>query len=392
MNFNHLSVNKMQVPIIENPAPAYLYNPEELGDYEPNPSRGLPAKYASMGFAKGWKAYKKAKIARKNPKRKTKRKATKRKYRKNYGTKAGARKLGKAHYRRIGKLGAKARWAKNPKRNVGTTKGGRKAWVTRRRRYGALGRKKYTRNYGTSAGAKKAWRTRRKYKKNPNFNFSKEVGILRPAGLKVYKKKPITHLGITAIGLIDISLIGIGLDYGFKKVKQLEGEYRRDIARIVSKLLIGTIISWGIAKITKKPLYGKLHQTGVYIAVGLDIIGTILKVVAKNKITTILPAFKGAELGFMPIPKETFFEIFGFGQVRRAYLLGKISKAIEAGHEVGVVRNHTYSGIRNFTTGEMLIKGTVDGIQNFAGILFETDAFGENISVEEGLKGFSLQK
>jgi len=378
----HLLVKKMDVPLMENPETAYLYHAEQLDDYTPNPKgkrKGTLSKKQAINLVKMHKAQGhkvsakllkkagyKANSGRKPKKRKT---TKKRKYKKNYGTKAGAKKAVTTRKRRYGVAGRR-RYTKNPKRRY--TKN--KPKVTYRYRYRKNPKKRAVRKY-------------KKYKKNPGLNFKKDVGILRPAGIKAWKQKPMQHIGISLLGVIDTSLIGWGIELGLGKIKQLDGGVKRDVVRIISKLFVGTLVSYGIAKMTKNTKYGKLHQTGVYISVGLDIIGTLIKHYTGKKIEMLVPGMKGSNLGFMPIPRETFFEVFGFGQIRRGYLLGKVSKAIQSGNQLAVVQTQGYSGIRNMTTGEMLIKGTHDGISNFAGgILFETDGnrFGETISVEEG--------
>jgi len=315
----------------------------------------LVKKYGIKGAAV---RYKKNVGATANPRR-----GRRRAYASNFGTRAGglkaARKLSKAHYRRIGKKGARARWGK--------------AYASNPRR--------------------------RRYRRNPAlpvkgiFGQFKATVVTFPK-LADYKSKPLHGVGFGILGLIDSAIYGAIVDLVTKpKGKEVKAAVSpgRDIARILTKFLGGTLTSMGVAHLTKDKKNGTFHQLGVTVCTILDLVGTGIKHATRAQAGLLTKGFNG-QIELTPTVRNVAIELLGFGQIDRAWAERNIIVALKKGIPISVWKAPAgYGYIKNDKTGKILITGSLSGIQDLAGRLSGVNpkqfganvpAIGEDITVE----------
>jgi len=191
-------------------------------------------------------------------------------------------------------------------------------------------------------------------------------------------------------GLVSTSLIGMGVEYGMKQAKLDKEEWMVDAGRIFGKLAIGSIVSYGIGKATKSNVAAKTWQTGVYIATGLDIVGTVFKYAQRS--------IKGVKFGgAIRAPMTTgniLMGAFGIGSIQQAYFEGQIADAIIKTGRVEIVGNEKgHIGLMHPGTGKIILSGPEKQMAPILGavqkIMVKTGqdreedrGFGEDITIE----------
>jgi len=191
----------------------------------------------------------------------------------------------------------------------------------------------------------------RKYRANPGMlGGMKECCKLPSWGtLKAeVKAHPVKTIGIAVLGLADTGLIGMVTNYACGQMKC--GEPVRDTVRIVAKLGVGTLMSYGVNKMVKNG-YGKIHQIGVYANTILDVVGTVLKYSQRD--------WKVSNGGYqMPLtPMNVAAEIFGIAPILNAMSEKKMAKALDDGGVVVAKGDNGHVALANANTGEILVSG-----------------------------------
>jgi hypothetical protein len=161
------------------------------------------------------------------------------------------------------------------------------------------------------------------------------------------KHEPIKTIGVTALGLIDTSLIGMATDYACDQTGKC-AEWQKDTVRLVTKLGVGTALSYGVDKAANS--FGRYHQIGVYIGTGLDIIGTVIKYGRRN--------WKVSGIGYqIPMtPMNTVGKIFGLGSILTAVGEAKVARSLEQGGLI-VARGDNGDMALATTGGEIVVSG-----------------------------------
>ena len=386
----------------------YLVNPEEedeavlfnsdgdLEDYEENPRRrkkrggkkrggrkrshrrrksesnawkGHPRLH-KRAAKKAWRRRRKRRAAEENPKRKGKKSGKKRK---------GSKRRGRKRRRVIRLIDVKAikhkrHKRRGRKRGRKSKKGGRKRKSTRRRKAkmafagyeenSPRRRRHKRRHYAANpkrTNKKRYWRAA-VYRANPEKFWD-------PRGLwPAVKAKPWHHVGFGILGAVDTGLIGMAVDMGMSKVDI--PEWAKDTTRIVTRIGVGSVISYGIAKFTKVQSYGQAHQIGVYFTTTVDIIGTIVKYVqrAMSSKTVKITGPINAPL----TPTRAVASMFGFGSLMGAMDENKLIEALTQDGLVVAQGDNGALALANANTGKIIISGSEKAmmpvIQSVSGI------------------------
>jgi hypothetical protein len=206
------------------------------------------------------------------------------------------------------------------------------------------------------------------------------------------KAKPWHTLGYGILGLVDTSLIGMGIDYLTEKLSTGEKpvdipEYGKDAVRIIGKLAGGSAISYMISR--KDGTYASAHQLGVYVSTAFDVVGTSYKYINRY-----LQGAKPAETLKQPVspeqPAKLAGAILGFGSIIDAYDEQKLLKALKMD---GVVVGSDGNGrlaLASAGTGNIIVQGSVQNvqplIQKLKRVMFKQNdgkgGMGEDISIE----------
>jgi hypothetical protein len=248
----------------------------------------------------------------------------------------------------------------------------------------------------TVAGKSLAWKSeenprrrrhkRRHYASNPKRAHKKRYwrasvyranpeGFWNPKGImSAAKAKPWHHLGFGILGAVDTGLIGMGIEMGLTKVDM--PEWAKDTTRIVVKVGVGSVISYGIAKFTKVKSYGQAHQIGVYFNTTIDIIGTVVKYVqrAMSSSTVKITGPINAPL----TPTRAVASMFGFGSLVGAMDENKLIKALTQDGLVVAQGDKGQLALADVQTGKIIISGPEKAmmpvIQTVSGIQVNTGA------------------
>jgi len=404
---------------------AVLFNAEDSLDFEDNP-RGRRKRSKRRKKAGRPKKSKRGGKRRKHVIRmievpRKRRRTVKRKHRKagrpkkavhHRRKKRSSRKSAAALLRKIQAMGPKSSavagtYESNPKR---------------KRRHHKKTSKKYAENYWAGQprrhkkAAKKGWRRRRKasrYQSNPKHRkqsrrlLHARIWRANPMSLggikgKIFgphwynlptmeqlKFQPWHAVGFGVLGLVDSSLIAMGVDYVFTKygAKVKLPEPAKDITRIVvGRIIGGSAISYGIAKFGKNTMWAKFHQTGVYAGVILDVVGTSIKY--------IMRAVKGkkvklaGEIPFQPQMNAQRFaaSCFGLGSIMGAVEEQKLIASIQADGIVVATNGEGKVALANANTGEIIVSGPAESmtpiVQAVQGVAIAYDG-----DVEGGVDG-----
>ena len=363
--------------MVENPGRPLLFHAE---DYEENPKRrGRRRKRTAKAMVKAPRRHRRrrthrAKIAvvAPKPKRHRRRRAHRAKAPKAMKVGRKARRRGRRrskrpftflkawkHKRRGYKpfktpkgtkffMGPKSKFEENPRR---------------KRRRGGRRRKAFSLNFAAS-NPKRRFSKRRHYASNPlaKLNGGKFYNLPTMGELKGQGAVKSILFGFG--GLVTSNLVGMGIDYAFQKYSESivgkEGavapsEYMVDGARIFGKLAIGSAISWAMGKyVLKSNVAAKTWQTGVYIATGLDIAGTIVKYLTRSTAQVKLggPIRAPATLG------NVAMGVLGAGSFGSWWYENQVRDAIYKTGRVEVVGNEKgHVGIMHPGTGKIIMSG-----------------------------------
>jgi hypothetical protein len=176
----------------------------------------------------------------------------------------------------------------------------------------------------------------------------------------------------------------MAIDYGMGKVQQIP-EWGRDAGRIVGKLAIGTMLSYGVANVTHNQTYGKIHQLGVYINTGLDVAGTLYKWAIRSFGKTQFKITGTAGYVQPMTPMRVAGNLMGFGSIMGALDEQKLAEALSADGLVVAEGEHGKVAIASATTGEIIVSGPIGSmkpvIQSVKGFALKGE-IGEDISIE----------
>jgi len=278
------------------------------------------------------------------------------------GRKKGRKKRASSNPKRRRKKGRKReRASSNPKRKLGRKRKRRKASANPRRR-----KRHYKKRYKSNPKRRrKAYRNPMKLPLPKGMQGIKKIAFYKP-NLVDYKKAPLPGIGLTLLGWIDTSIYGLIIDLATTGMKKdTYTSTLRDVVRWIGKFCLGTLTGFAIAKITKKEKFGQFHQTGVYISMIFDLIGTAIKHASRVQKGIAFQGFEGVD--FSPTIPNIAIEMFGFGQIHRALAERKIVISLQKGEGISVVKTGKTAKIKNMTTGEVLLSGTIDGCQKTAG-------------------------
>jgi len=261
-------------------------------------------------------------------------------------------------------------WKGQPRRHK---KAAKKGWRRRRkagRTYAENPRKVRRRSY-----ARRPWKAR-VYKQNPFSMGGIKGKIFGPnwynlPNMAQIKYQPWHALGFGILGVVDTSLIGMGIDYAFTKYKGKVKipEPAKDITRIiVGKVIGGSLISFGIAKVSKNTMWAKFHQTGVYVSTILDVVGTSIKYImravkAKGK------GGKKVKIGEEGIPFQPHMSagrfaasMMGMGSIMGAWEEQKLLASIQADGIVVATNGGGQVALANANTGEIIVSGPAEAM------------------------------
>jgi hypothetical protein len=410
--------------MVDNPGSPILFNSEE---YEENPKRRRGRRRKMKAIVAKPKRHRRRKAGRKAT-RKVGRKATKRSKRRGKRPftflKAYRKRRRGFHPFKTPKgttffMGPKAKYEENAWKGQSKRhrRAARKGWKRHPRRRGRKrARKAFAFNAEANPGRKhrrrrahkafsfnfasnpkhKRYSRRRHYSSNPTMGgFGAKITGGKfyhlPKYSELKSQGPVKSILYGAGGLITTSLIGMGINYGMQQAK-ITDERIVDAGRIAGELIFGSIVSWGIGKGTKSTVASKTWQTGVYIATGLDIAGTIFKYAQRG--------FKGIKMGGMIRPPMTTGNIImgalGMGSIQQAYFEGQIADAIIKTGRVEIVGNEKgHIGLMHPGTGKIILSGPEKQMAPILGavqkIMIKTGAgdreedrglFGEDITIE----------
>lgn len=309
-----------------------------------------------------------------NPRRRRRRrksrkvkKAPRRRRRKARKAKAPKRRRRHSRRRRVAEANY---WPGQPRRH---RKAAKKAWRRRRRKgYEANPRRRRRR-------VSKPWRAT-VYKSNP------AMGILNPfkGAWTQLKAHPVKGCIVLVVGMIDTGLIQMGMNMALQKVNIPEPA--KDVARIVTSAVGGSIISFAVGKITKNAAYGQIHQVGVYASTILDSVGTAIKYILR---ATAKQQYKLPGPVPQPVtPASVAAGMFGLGSIMGVLNESKLIQALSADGLVVAKGDDGQLALAHAGTGEIVLSGPADSmkpvIKAVSGISFQQKGndLGEDITVE----------
>ena len=279
-------------------------------------------------------------------------------------------------HRRARKLG----WKRQRRKKAGRRKKHYEANPKRRKKYSRK-RKHYQSN---PRRRRRMWKAV-VYRNNPSI-----MGILKPPTIAEIGKRPYWKTGVCMIfGAMSTGAIQMGFEWGLQKVNIPEPA--KDAITVVGSLGVGSLVSFGVAKVAKDEYWGKVWQTGVYITTVVKSIGVIAKYVTralaqdKYKLKTPLPAQPTTTTGFVA-------GLFGMGSILGTMNESKLVKALSSDGLVVAKGEKGQLALANAGTGDIIISGPAASmkpvIQAVNGISFQQKGsdddggLGEDITVE----------
>jgi hypothetical protein len=204
---------------------------------------------------------------------------------------------------------------------------------------------------------------------------------------------------IGAGGLIATNLVGMALDAAVDEIGKkydmgANAEYIKDGTRIFGKIALGSLMSYGVSKVTKNPSQARIFQTGVYISAGLDIAGTIVKYVTRKMGETK----SGLRMGAVNIPMtmgNIAIGALGLGSFQKYWVENQIRDSIYKTGRVDVGGDESGKvGLLHAVTGQVILAGNekqmapvIGSISGIMGQIRQDDreldqGIGEDISIE----------
>jgi hypothetical protein len=148
-----------------------------------------------------------------------------------------------------------------------------------------------------------------------------------------------------------------------------------DVSRIFGKFITGAVVSYAMSKGAKNTAAGQCGMTGTYVAVGLDIAGTLFKYWNRNASPSVKltqPIMPQGILGYAT-------RALGFGQFHQAAVERGIISAIQQAGRIEVMGNEKGEiGLMNPSTGKIILSGPERSMQPVLAAL-------EGIMVRDGV-------
>jgi len=371
-----------------NDEEAVLFNAEDSLDFEDNPrgrrkkskrrkKAGRPRK-AKRGGKKRRRTKKVIKMIevprrrrrtvkrrRKTAARKPKRKTRRRRRSKGASLKGIMKRLEKMGPRGTAvpsKYASNASWKGQPRRHK---KAAKKGW--RRRRKAGRSYQQNPRRIRRRSIARRPWKARI-YKQNPytlggiKAKMFGDHWYSLPTGMQI-SAHPVQAIGFGILGVVDTSLIAMAVDYSFLKFgkKAKIPEPAQDLTRIiVGRFVGGSLISYGIKKMSGRSDWGKYHQMGVYVSTILDGIGTAIKYIMRASKSKKVKVKKGIPYNPFLGPKNFAASIFGMGSIMGAWEEQKLLASIQADGLVVATNGEGHVALANANTGEIIVSGPAE--------------------------------
>lgn len=236
-----------------------------------------------------------------------------------------------------------ATWGKNPQRKIRPKAEEKNSWGSAVLTY-----------------AKRQGRLRRRSESNPAPRGRKNEPNIWVPSLAGLKKEGINSVLAAAGGFVDSNLLGMGAEmminlWAEKKDKQ-PSENLTDIARIGTKFIGGSLLSYGVAKLTKNENLGAAHQCGVWASLILDVAGTLLKRALRAKDSErvrmgspILPPLSS--------PISIGAQVLGCGEIYKAHLESTIRGLLHEHGRIDIMQDGDRLGIAHPTSGAIIMSG-----------------------------------